>query len=82
MAETTTASRSPASRAALIRLATARIRSRSATEVPPNFCTTRAKAPISEPGEARDRDPLAITVPDAGAPDGAQPLANRRLAST
>ena len=39
--------RSPASRARLMRAATARIRSRSATDVPPNFCTTSAKSAVS-----------------------------------
>ena len=47
-------------RALLIGLATARIRSRSATEVPPNFCTTRANAP---PPSQRPRDRAASRSP-------------------
>ena len=45
MAETTTATSLPASTSRFTRRATLRIRSRSATEVPPNFITIRAMAP-------------------------------------
>ncbi len=45
IAETTTATSLPASTSRLTRCATDLIRSMSATEVPPNFCTMRAIRP-------------------------------------
>ena len=52
MAETTTATSLPASTSRLTRRATFLMRSISATEVPPNFCTMRAMSPV-EPGNLR-----------------------------
>ena len=48
MAETTTTSSLPSSRLAATRAATAWMRSTFATEVPPNFCTSRAMAGAGE----------------------------------
>ena len=55
MAETTTATSLPASTSRLTRRATFRMRSISATEVPPNFCTMRAIA--WDPSPARMMPP-------------------------
>ena len=49
MALTTTTTSLPARRVRATWSATARIRSASPTEVPPNFCTTRGR-PSTEPG--------------------------------
>jgi hypothetical protein len=53
IAETTTATRSPAATCLATRPATLRMRSRSATEVPPYFCTTSVKAGHSQSVGAR-----------------------------
>src|SRR6476619_2952712 len=66
MAETTTATSWPASTSRLTWRATLRMRSRSATDVPPNFITSRAMTFPDAPKGARKR-PAQGTYEDPSA---------------
>jgi hypothetical protein len=65
MAETTTATSFPASTSRLTRVATLRMQSRSATEVPPNFITMRDIGASCQWSVADGRLPVVILARDS-----------------